>query len=177
MQARRWERPTNGYIDHGPIAGEDHLGVPWLKEFMQGVCRGSVGQELNVIEQKQVELPVTSSKSLQRAGAFSDTVFCGEFLGPEMRHPKVGLVLQNALLNRAHEVGLTETGRAVDKERLAGTPGIIGYGKAGQVCAPVARANHESFKSVAQLHAVDSTARCRQTTPTKALIIPKSSTF
>ncbi len=94
------------------------------------VLRGFLaGEEMNVVDQEQVEFAVTAAERGDAAGLESLDEIVGESLGRDVGDAGLRVAGVDRVSDRVHQVGLAETGRTVDEERVVIVAGFLGDGE------------------------------------------------
>jgi hypothetical protein len=106
------------------------------------------GQELDVVDEEHVDVAVDRLEAGGPVVADAVDEVVGELLGVHVAHPQVGQQLPRVLADRVQEVGLAQSGVAVDEQRVVRTGRPLGDGERGRVGEPVARAGHEGVEGV-----------------------------
>ena len=119
-------------------------GVEGVEELL---LRGFLArQKLDIVDQQHVGLTVFLAELLGRGGLNGGDDLVGEHLAVHIHDVEIGVVLFDLDLNGVQQVGLAQTRRAVDEQRVVGTAGVGGHGLRGGVGKLVAGAFDEVFK-------------------------------
>ena len=119
-----------GHIAGPSVGGHDDLLVVF-KQLVEGVEKlllGTflTGDELNIINEEQVCLPVLTAEFDILTGADSLYQFVGKLIALDVDHVGAGVFLADAIGDGIQQVGLTHTGRAVQKQGVIGLTGGLG---------------------------------------------------
>ena len=104
------------------------------------------GDELDIIHQEQVGLPVLAPEFNVPAAFDGVDQFVGELIALDVDDVGVRIFLADAVGDGVEQMGLAHAGRAVDKQRIVYLPRGLGNGNGGGVGKPVGRAHHKIIK-------------------------------
>ena len=106
-------------------------------------------QELDVIDQQHVDMAIAGAKLLLPIITNSVDEFVGEFFRVHVTDSQVRMHLRGVVCDGVQQVGLAETGVAVDEQRVVRAAGCLGDGDGGGMRKAVAVADHEGLEGVA----------------------------
>jgi hypothetical protein len=129
----------------------------WKKLLLRRVLPGD---ELHVVHQQHVELPVAPLELMHPLEAQGVDQVVQEALGRQVQHARVGLAAQHLLSDRVHQVRLAEADAAVQEERVVGARRRLGDRARGRVRELVRGAHDERIEGEAR--AQDEGARRRR---------------
>ena len=115
-----------------PVGRNDQLAarlvqrVERVKELF--LRRLFAGEELDVVDQQDVDLPVPVAEFRRPVILQCDDELVGEFLARDVHDVGAGIVEHDAMADRVHEVGLAQTDAAVEEKRVIGACGGAGHG-------------------------------------------------
>jgi hypothetical protein len=112
-------------------------------------------EELDVVDQEQVVGAVALLEALDPLVAEGVDEVVHEGLARHVAHGELALMLADVLRDRLQEVGLAESGAAVDEEGVVGLRRSLGYGEGGGVREAVRRADHERVEGVLRVEPTD----------------------
>ena len=116
------------------------------------VLRGFLAsEEMNVVDQEQVEFAITAAERGNAASLEGLNEIVGEGLGRDVGDASLRVGGVDRVGDRVHQVGLTETGRTVDEERVVVVAGFLGNGERSTVGHLVFRTDDEIIKRVVRL--------------------------
>ena len=124
------------------VGGEDDLaarlvqGVEGVEELLLGARLAL--EELDVVDEEHVDIAVAGLEALAAGGAQGGDELVGEGLGGRVADAESGGVGVQVVGDRRQQVGLAETGRAVEEEGVVGLRGGLGDGEGGSVGEAVA---------------------------------------
>jgi len=117
------------------IAGNDNLPMRFIKrvEGMEEFLLGSffTAQELDIIQQKDVFVPVFIAEIGHFLVTQAVDQFIGEFFGRGVADVRRWIVLQNLVSDGIGQVGLSQSHTAVDEERIVILGGKVGHSQGG----------------------------------------------
>ena len=116
-----------------------------MEEFFLGGFL--TGNKLNIIDEEQIRFSVFTAELNIFTALQGFNQFIGELVALDIDNIGIGVASANAVGNGIQQVGLTHTGRAVNKQGVIGLTGVIGYSKGCTVGKAVGRANHEAVES------------------------------
>ncbi len=135
-----------------PIAREHDLfmpveeGVERVEKFLLRALFAA--EELNVVDQQQIGLPVAFAKFDQVIVLDGVDEFVDEKFARKVHHLRVFLFHPDVLPDRLHQVRLAESHPAVNEERVVSARGRLRDRETGGVRDLVIRADHERFESI-----------------------------
>ena len=144
------------------VGGEDHLlargvqGVEGVEELLQGGLLAL--QELDVVHQEDVDVPVAALEGLQAAVVAVAVTQAGdevrgELLGVDVLDADLGVEGTRVVADGVQEVGLAQAGAPVDEQGVVGAGGRLRHGDGGGVGEPVGGAGDVGVKGVARVEA------------------------
>ena len=144
-----------GDLGSRAVAREDHL-LMVVMQLVEGVeelvLRGFLAsEEMDVVDQEQVEFAVTAAERGDAAGLEGLNEIVGESLGGDVGDASLRIAGVDRVGDRVHQVGLTETGRTVDEERVIVVARFLGDSERSAVGHLVFRTNDEIIKRVVRL--------------------------
>ncbi len=110
---------------------------------------GAPGQELDVVHEQDVHRAKALAEPVEVAPAGGRDELPGEGLDRGVGHAQIEGVGLDVVTDGVEQVGLPESGRAVEEQRVVGLSGLLGYCERGGVGEPVARGDHEPVEGVA----------------------------
>src|SRR5204863_8160115 len=102
----------------------------------------------DVVDKQDVKVAVATLELLGAAGTKRRDELVGEPLGGGVAHAEAGGVGVQVVGDRAKQVGLAETRRSVQKERVVGLRWGLRDGQRGGVSQAVPLADHEALECV-----------------------------
>ena len=135
----------------GGAVGRDNDLPPVVVQGVEGVeelfLRGFLArQELDIVDQQHVRLPVFLAELLGRGGFYGGDDLVGKHLAVHIHDVEIGVVLFDFDLNGVEQVRLAQTRRTVDEQRVVRTAGVGGNRLRGGVGKLVAGTLDEVFK-------------------------------
>jgi hypothetical protein len=104
------------------------------------------GEELDVVDQQQVEVVVLRLQLVEGLALVILDDVGDELLGVQVQHAGVGLVAQQLVADRVHQVGLAEAHAAVDEQRVVHRAGRAGHVQGGGARHLVGAAGHQGVE-------------------------------
>ena len=104
------------------------------------------GDELDIIHQEQVRLPVLGAEFNVFAVFDGVNQFVGELVAFDIDNVGIGIFLADAVGDGIQQMGLAHAGRAVEKQRVIHLARSLADGKGGGVGEAVGRSNHKIVK-------------------------------
>ena len=136
-----------------PVGGDDDLlraSVQLVERVEELLLRALlVLQELDVVDQQDVDVAVARAELLLPVVTDRVDEFVRELLGVHVADPQLRMHLRGVVGDRVQQVGLAETGVAVDEQRVVGTARRFGDGDGSRMRKAVAVADHERLEGVA----------------------------
>jgi len=134
------------------IARQHHL-FTRLEEIVKGVKELFLDalfarEKLDIVNQQHVDMAVSLTELGQAILLQCLDKLVGEFFGRKVRHPSIGIVAQNRVANRVHEVGFAQAGVAVNEKRVVGLRGGLSDRQSSGVRHLVIRTNDKCFERV-----------------------------
>ncbi|MNS87957.1 hypothetical protein D3C72_1219150 [compost metagenome] len=117
-----------------------------MEEFLLGGL--FAGEELDVVDEQQIDGAITILEVHRLVVADGVDQLVGELLRAQIRDLGAGVVRQDVVGHRMHEVGLAQAHAAVDEERVVGFGGAVGHGLGGGMGEVAVRADHEGLEGV-----------------------------
>ncbi len=138
-----------------PVASEHELFVGFVQR-VEGVEKFLLnallaGEELNVINQQHIGLPIFFAELHQLIFLNGGDVFVGKFLGGNIRNLGRLLGADHVLANSVQQVRLAKAGAAVEEERIVRFARLLRHRHRGGVGEAVVVAHHKRFKRVARV--------------------------
>ncbi len=134
------------------VGGDDQLAARFVQrvERMEELFlrRLFAGEKLNVVDQQHVDLAIAIAKLRRAIVLQRDDELVGELLARDVDDVGSEVVLNDAMADRVHEVGLSQADAAVEKERIVGVRRGAGDGLRRGVGEPVGVADDKLFKSI-----------------------------
>ena len=146
-----------GQLLRRDVTGDDDLlvggvqGVEGVEELFLSLHPAL--QELDVVDQQDVDVAVAALKSLGFVVADRVDEVVGELLGADIEHPSAGVQAARVVANRVQQVGLAQSGAAVDEQRVVRLGRGLGDGDRGGVGEAVARTDDEGVEGVLRVQA------------------------
>ena len=109
-----------GVRGHHDVALLGQQGLEGVEEFLLRAVL--VGEELHVVDQEQVERVVALLELVEGLALVGLNHIRDELLGVDVENLGIGLVGQQLVAHRVHQVGLAQTDAAVDEERVVQLP-------------------------------------------------------
>src|SRR5579872_841675 len=137
------------------IARDDELpaavlkGVEGVEELLGGL--GLAGEELHVVDQQDVDVPVGLLEALELAARECAHEVVGEGFDGRVAHTRVRGVGEHVVADRVKQMALAEPGRRVQEEDRIGLARLLSHGESGGMGQPVALADHELVEAVARV--------------------------
>ena len=100
-------------------------------------------EELNIVDQEQIRLPVTFAEFHQSVVLDGVDEFVDKEFARQVHHPRRFLFRPDVLADRLHQVRLSESDAAINKERIVCARGRLRDCQAGRVCNLIVRTNDE----------------------------------
>ena len=139
------------------IAGEDDLlaavakRVEGVEEFLLRAVLA--GEELDVINQEHIDLPVAFAEFLEFAVLDGADVVVGELFGGDVENLQVLFVLLDEMADGLHQVGLAEPHAAVQKQRIVRAGRSLRHRARRRRCKPVVLAHDKRIERAARIEA------------------------
>src|ERR1051325_8387843 len=133
--------------------------VERMKKFLLGAFFAP--QELNVIDQKEVRLPITLAKLDQITVLNRINEFVDEQLTRDVDHLHGFPFCPDELADRLHEMRLAETHASIDEQRIVRARGRLGDSETRRMRDFVVRTDHERFEGVSRIQSWNCGARAR----------------
>ena len=137
-----------GEVARQAVRGQDELAarvmqrVERVEELLLGARLGL--QELHVVDQQDVDAAKVLLEAVDVAAAVEGAQEAvGERLGRRVADGESTAVRAHVVADRVQQVGLADTGRAVEEERVVGDGRLLGHGQRRGVGEPVAVAEDE----------------------------------
>ena len=124
----------------------DVQGVEGVEEFFLRALLA--GEELDIVDHQDVDGPVLLAEELGLAFLDGADDLVGELLTRDIEHAHLGVVLQHAVADGVHEVGLAEADAAVHEERVVDFARRFGDGHGRRMGKAVRAAGHEGLEGV-----------------------------
>jgi hypothetical protein len=105
-------------------------------------------EELDVVDQQDVDVPVTPLERARLVVADAVDEVVGELLGVHVPHLHTRVEVLRVVADGVEQVRLAQPGLPVDEEWVVGLRGRLGDGDRGRVGEPVARADDERLERV-----------------------------
>ena len=156
------------------VGGEDYLlargvqGVEGMEELLEG--RFFALEELDIIDQKNVDLTVAALESFHAAVVLVAVAYAGDEVGDEdlgvdvldadSRVERLGVVADGV-----QQVGLAQSGAAVDEQGVVGTGRGLGHRQGSGVGEPVGGTGDVGVEGVARVELGDVVGRRRREQP------------
>ena len=115
-----------------------------MEKFLLGTL--TTGDELNIVDEKQVRFPIFAAKFDILLVLNSVNQLIGELIALDVHHIHIGIVLADLVGNGVKQVGLTHTGRAIQKQRVVGFTGGLSHGDGGTVRHAVGRTDNKAVE-------------------------------
>ena len=140
------------------VAGEHEL-TPRVVERVEGVEElllglRLAGEELDVVDQQHVDVAVEVLEALERLTVERRDEAVRERLDGRVADGRCGLEGRDVVRDRVQQVGLPESWRRVQEQRVVGLTGRLGDGQRGGVRQAVAVADDELVEGVARVEVV-----------------------
>ncbi|MNP09831.1 hypothetical protein D3C76_1019510 [compost metagenome] len=84
-----------------------------------------ISKELDVIDQQRINGTVVAFKLFDRVVLQGFYHVLNEALGVHIHHFRIGLACHNAVTHRVQQVSFTQTGAAIQKQRIVGSTWVI----------------------------------------------------
>ena len=124
----------------------DVQGIEGVEElFLRALL---AGEELDIVDHQDVDGPVLLAEELGLAFLDGADDLVGELFTRDIEHAHLGVVLQHAVADGVHEVGLAEADAAVHEERVVDLARRFGDGHGRRMGKAVRAAGHEGFEGV-----------------------------
>src|SRR5689334_5912212 len=123
--------------------------VECMKKFLLGAFLAP--QELNVVDQKEVGLPVTLAELDQVTVLNRVNELVDEQLTRDVNHLHVFSLCPDKLADGLHEMRLAETHAAIDEQRIVCSRRRLGDSETRCMRDFVVRADHEGFEGVSRI--------------------------
>ncbi len=141
-------------IDFGrPVRGDDDLATSSVQvvERVEELFLELLGafEELDVVDEQHVDLAVAPLEGRHALGAHRVDELVHHRLGRDVADPLAGEQLAHVVTDRVQQVGLAESGRAVDEQRVVGPSRALGDTERRRVREAVGRTDHELVERVA----------------------------
>jgi len=139
-----------------PVAGDDDLlagpvqGVEGVEELLLEPFLAL--HELDVVDEQCVDVAVAVLEAGGRVGTDRVDVLVEERLGADVADHVVLVVALDVVADGVEQVGLAESGRAVDEQRVVAPSGHFRDTLRGRQCELVGLALHERLEGVAGVH-------------------------
>jgi len=117
-----------------------------------------LGQELDVVDQKDVDRPVALPESGHPLEPDRRDQVVHEVLGGQVDDARSGGGSAETVADRVQQMGLAQAHTAVEEERVVGDPGLLRHGLGGSAGEAVRVADHERAEAVLR---VQGAAGCR----------------
>jgi len=134
------------------IAADDNLllgivqGVEGVEKLL--LCPVLAGQELNVIHQQDVDVPVPFAKQQHLVVADTIDQLIHEPLGGHVDQLGLGSFQQDIVADRVHQVRLTQPDTAIDVQRVVGRGRLFRHSHRGGVGELVAGADDKRIEAI-----------------------------
>src|SRR6476620_2793504 len=100
-------------------------------------------EELNIVDQEQIRLPVTFAEFNQSVVLDGVDEFVDKKFTRQVHHPRRFLFRPDILADRLHQVRLSESDAAINKERIVCSRGRLRDRQAGRMRDLIVRTNDE----------------------------------
>ena len=135
-----------------PVGGEHDLlvgvveGVEGVEELLLRLDLAL--EELDVVDEQHVDVAVAALEAVLPVVADRVDELVGELLAGHVAHLGAGVEAADVVSDGVQQVGLAESGVAVDQQRVVGLARGLGDGDGGGVREPVRRADDEGLEGV-----------------------------
>ena len=115
---------------------------------MEELLLGTVftGDELNIIHQKQVGVPVFAAEFHVSALFYGGNQLIGKLIAFDVDNMEVRMIFNNMVGNGVEQMGLAQSAFAVDEKRVIGIGRLGGNSPGSSMGKPVGGAHHEVIK-------------------------------
>ena len=120
--------------------------VERVEEFL--LCPGLSGQELDIVHQQDVNGAVLLAEEFHIAVAYPVDQLIGEFFAGYVEHALVGILLQDLMGNRVHQMRLAKPHASVHKKRIVDPSRAVRDGQCSGMRELVGISCHEGIEGI-----------------------------